>query len=155
MSEINVGSCLRLSLSHHLIIIIISAVHATAARSPPQLAPYCSNLSHSNPMTATNFLDVVSPYPFGSASYPLSFSGCPFCCYLAHLVLLILATCPAHCPHMHRTLFIISFTPVLDLIISFRILFLFVMFNNDLSMLRWATASCFSCCFVRAHVSAP
>ena len=60
------------------------------------------------------------------------------------LVLLILATCPVHCPLMHRTLSIISFTPVLDLITSFRILSLFVMFNNDHSMLRWVTASFFS-----------
>ena len=51
---------------------------------------------------------------------------------LAHLVLLILATCPVHCPLMHHTLSIISFTPVLHLIISFRILSLFVMFNNNL-----------------------
>ena len=51
---------------------------------------------------------------------------------LAHLVLLILATCPARYPLMHRTLPIISFTPVLHLIISFRILSLFVMFNNNL-----------------------
>ena len=32
---------------------------------------------------------------------------------LAHLVLLILATCPAHRPLMHCTLSIIYFTPVL------------------------------------------
>ena len=74
---------------------------------------------------------------------------------LAHLVLLILATCPAHCPLMHRTLSVISFTPVLHLIISFRILSLFVMFNNNPTILRWATASFLSWCFVRAHVSAP
>ena len=37
---------------------------------------------------------------------------------LAHVVLLILATCPAHCPLLHHTL--ISFTLVLHLI-SFRI----------------------------------
>ena len=59
----------------------------------------------------------------------------------AHLVFFILATCPAHCPFMHFTFSIISITPVFDLIISFLILSLLVMFNNDLSMLRWATAS--------------
>ena len=74
---------------------------------------------------------------------------------LAHLVLLILAACPAHCPFMHYSLSIVSLTPVLHLTISFRILSLFVMFSNNLSMLRWATASFFSWYFVRAHVSAP
>ena len=52
----------------------------------------------------------------------------------------ILAICPAHCPLMHCTLSIISTTFVLNLITSFWILSLFVMFSNDLSMLRWATA---------------
>ena len=66
----------------------------------------------------------------------------------AHLVFFILATCPAHCPFMHFTFSIISITPVFDLIISFLILSLLVMFNNDLSMLRWATASFLSRCFV-------
>ena len=70
-------------------------------------------------------------------------------------MLLILARCPAHCPLMHRTVSIISFTPVLHFIISSRILSLFVMFNNNISMLHWVTASFFSWCFVRAHVSAP
>ena len=58
--------------------IIISAVHATAGRWPPQLTPCTSILSHPHPLTATNFLDVVSPSPFGSPSYSFSFSGCPF-----------------------------------------------------------------------------
>ena len=39
-------------------------------------------LSHSHLLTATNFLDVVSPSPFGSPSYPFSFSGWPFWGYL-------------------------------------------------------------------------
>ena len=60
-----------------IIIIIISAVHATAGRWPPQPTPCTSILSHPHPLTATNFLDVVSPSPFG---FP--FSGCPFWCYL-------------------------------------------------------------------------
>ena len=64
------------------IIIIISVVHATADRGRPQLPPCISILSHSHPLTATNFLDVVSPSPFGSSSYSFSFSGCPFSCYL-------------------------------------------------------------------------
>ena len=64
---------------------------------------------------------------------------------LAYLMLLTLATCPAHCPLMHRTLSITSFIPVLHLIISFRIFSLFMMFNNNLSTLRCATAS-FSPC---------
>ena len=51
---------------------------------------------------------------------------------------------------MHRTLSIIFFTPVLHLIISFRILSLFVMFNNNLSMRRWATASFFSWFFCQS-----
>ena len=38
---------------------------------------------------------------------------------ITHLVLLILATCPAHCPLLHRTLSIIFVTQVLHLIISF------------------------------------
>ena len=67
---------------------------------------------------------------------------------LAHPVLFILATCPAHCPFMHCTFPIISFTTVLDLIIPFRILSFFMMFNNNLSMLRWAPARFFSWCFV-------
>ena len=41
------------------IIIIISAVHATAGRWPPQLTPCTSILSHPYPLTATDFLDVV------------------------------------------------------------------------------------------------
>ena len=69
----------------------------------------------------------------------------------AHLVFFILATCPAHCSFMHFTFSIISITPVFDLIISFLILSLLVMFNNDLSMLRWATASFLSRCFVKVH----
>ena len=73
----------------------------------------------------------------------------------AHLVLFILATCPAHCPFMPCTFSVISVTPVVDLIISFLILSLFVTFNNDLFMLRWATASFLSGYFVKVHVSAP
>ena len=65
---------------------------------------------------------------------------------LAHLVLLVLATCPAHCPLMHCTPSIISCTPVLDLINSFRTSCLFVMCNNDLSMPGWATTSFFYWC---------
>ena len=61
-----------------IIIIIISAVHAAAGRWPPQLTPCTSILSHPHPLTATNFLHVVSPSPFGSPSYSFSFSGCPF-----------------------------------------------------------------------------
>ena len=61
-----------------LVVIIISAVHATAGRWSPQLSPCTSILSHSHPLTATNFLDVVSLSPFGSHSYSFSFSGCPF-----------------------------------------------------------------------------
>ena len=64
------------------IIIIISAVHGSAGRWPPQLTPCTSILSYSHPLTATNFLDVVSPSPFGFPSYWFSFSGCPFWCYL-------------------------------------------------------------------------
>ena len=71
----------------------------------------------------------------------------------AHLVFFILATCPAHCPFMHFTFSIISITPVFDLIISFLILSLLVMFNNVLSMLRWATASFLSRCFVSGNWS--
>ena len=131
------------------IIIIISAVHATAGRWPPQLTPCTSILSHSHPLTATNF-----PSPFGSPSYSFSFSGCPFWCYLgppgvAHSGYM---SCPLSSHAQHS---ITSFTSVLDLIISFRILSFFVMFNNNLDILRWATASFFSWCFVRAHVSAP
>ena len=58
--------------------IIISAVRATAGRWPPQLMPCTSILGHPHPLTATNFLDVVSPSLFGSPSYSFSFSGCPF-----------------------------------------------------------------------------
>ena len=74
---------------------------------------------------------------------------------LGHLVLLVLTICSAHCPLMHCTLPIISTTFVFDLITSFRILSLFVMFSNGLSMLRWATAIFFSWSFVRVHVSTP
>ena len=45
-------------------IIIISAVHATVGRWTPQLTPCTSISSHSHPLTATNFLDVVSPFSF-------------------------------------------------------------------------------------------
>ena len=82
-----------------IIIIIISAVHATAGRWPPKLATCTSILSHSHPLTATNFLDVVFPSP----SYSFSFSGCPFLCYLgppgvAHSGYM---SCPlsSHAPH--------------------------------------------------------
>ena len=85
------------------IIIIISAIHATAGKWPPQLAPCTSILTHSHPLTATNFLDVVSPSPFGSPSYSLSFSGCPFWSYhgppgVAHSGYM---SCPlsSHAPH--------------------------------------------------------
>ena len=50
------------------IIIIILAVHATAGRWPPQLAPCTSILGRSHPLTANGFLDVISPSPFGSSS---------------------------------------------------------------------------------------
>ena len=50
-------------------VISISAIHTTAGRRPPQLVPCTSILNHSHPFTATNFLDVVSPSPFGSSSY--------------------------------------------------------------------------------------
>ena len=136
-----------------IIIIIISAVHATAGRWPSHLTLCTSILSHTHPLTAKNVLYIVSPSPFGSPSYSFSFSGCPFWCYLgppgvAHSSYM---SCPlsSHAPHS-----IISFTPVLHLIISFRILSLFVIFNNNLSLLCWATAS-FSWYFVRVHVSAP
>ena len=52
----------------HIIIIIILAVHATAGRWPPQLAPCTSILGRSHPLTANGFLDVISPSPFGSSS---------------------------------------------------------------------------------------
>ena len=55
-------------------------------------------------------------------------------------------SCPL--PFVHRTLSIISFTPVLDHIISFRILSLCMMLNNNLAVLRWTTASFFSWCFL-------
>ena len=51
-----------------VIIIIILAVHATAGRWPPQLAPCTSILGRSHPLTANGFLDVISPSPFGSSS---------------------------------------------------------------------------------------
>ena len=85
--------------------------------------------------------------------------------FLLWVFILILSwpTCVAHsvymsclCPVLSCTaLTIISFTPVLHLIISFWILSLFVMFNNNLSMLRRVSASVFSWCFVRVHVSVP
>ena len=134
----------------YIIIIIISAVHATAGRWPPQLTPCTSILSHPHPLTATNFLDVVSPSPFGSPFTRFPSLGVHSDVILAHLVLLILAACPAHCPPMHRTLSIIYFNLVLHLIVSFRILSHFVMSNNNLSMLRWATAS-FSRCGI-SHI---
>ena len=139
-----------------IIIIIILAVHATAGRWPPQLAPCTSILGRSHPLTANGFLDVISPSSFWVFLLVVfhlwvSHSDVIF----AHLVFFILATCPAHCPFMHFTFSIISITPVFDLIISFLILSLLVMFNNDLSMLRWATASFLSRCFVKVHVSAP
>ena len=37
--------------------------NATAARWPPQVAPCSSILSHSNPVTATNFLNIIFPSP--------------------------------------------------------------------------------------------
>ena len=61
-----------------IIIIFISAVYATAGRWLQQLTPCTSILSQPHPLTAINFLDVVSPSPFGSPSYSFSFSGCPF-----------------------------------------------------------------------------
>ena len=51
-----------------VVIIIILAVHATAGRWPPQLAPCTSILGRSHPLTANGFLDVISPSPFGSSS---------------------------------------------------------------------------------------
>ena len=97
-----------------MIIIVTPALYATPGRWPSQLTPCTSILSHSHPLIATNFLDVVSPPPFGSSSCSLFYFpslGVHSDVLLAHLVLLILATCPAHCPLMHRTLSIISFTP--------------------------------------------
>ena len=134
-------------------IIIISAVHATAGGWPPQLFDF----------ELPSSIDCYQlPRCYLSISFWVSLSLIRFTSpgvysdiMLAHLVLSILATSSAHCPLMHRTLSIISFTSVLDLTISFRILSLFVMFNNNLSMLRWATANFFSWCFVTAHVSAP
>ena len=67
----------------NIIFSIISAVHATAGRWPPQLTPCSLILNCPHPLIATNFLDVVSPSPFGSPSYLFSFSGCPFWCYLS------------------------------------------------------------------------
>ena len=134
-----------------LIISIISAIHATAGRWPTQLAPCTLILSHSHPLTATNFLHVVFPCPFRSYPYSFSFSGCPFWYYLAspgaaHSGYM---SCPLtfHAPHSLLYLFPL----VLDLITSLRILSLFMMFNNDLSMLLWATAS-FSWCFVSPYL---
>ena len=46
--------------NYFIIIIIISAIHATARRWPPQPTPCTSILSHPHPLTATNFLDVLS-----------------------------------------------------------------------------------------------
>ena len=81
-SNINVANFIQVcKLTLIIIIIIISAVHVTAGRLPPQLAPCTSILSHSHPLTTTNFLYVVSPFPFRSPSYSFSFSGCPFWCY--------------------------------------------------------------------------
>ena len=126
-------------------ITIISAVHATAGRWPPQVVPCTSILSHSHPLTATNLRDVVSSSPFRSPTYSFSFTGCPFWCYfdppgVAHSGYM---SCPlsSHAPHS-----VVFFTPVLDLITSFQILSLFVMCNNNLSTLCWATASFW--CFV-------
>ena len=95
-----------------IIIIIILAVHATAGRWPPQLAPCTSILGRSHPLTANGFLDVISPSPFWvfllvvfhlwSVHSDVIF---------AHLVFFILATCPAHCPFMHFTFSIISYHP--------------------------------------------
>ena len=96
-----------------IIIIITSAVHATAGRWPPQLAPCTSILSRPHPLIATNFLDVVSPSPFGSSSYSFSFPGCPFWCYLgppgaAHSSYM---SCPlsSHAPHSLYYIFQPSF----------------------------------------------
>ena len=109
-----------------------------------------SILSHCHPLTATNFLDVFSPrLLLGLPLTHLPSLGVHSDVILAHLVQLILATCPAHCLLMHRTLSVISFTLVLDLFILFRILSLFVMFNNR-SMLCWAPAS-FVPSLLRSH----
>ena len=75
-------------IMHVIIIIIISAVHATVGRchglhnSRHTLQSWATS---SHPLTATNFLDAVSPSPFRSSSWSPSFSGtgCPLWCYLA------------------------------------------------------------------------
>ena len=130
-----------------------TAAHATTGRRPPQPAPCTSILSHSHPLPATNFLNIVSPSPPGSSSHSSSFSGCPLRCYpdVAHSGYM---SCPLSSHALH-SLPNISFTIVLDLITSSRIMSLFVMFNNDLFMPRWATASFLCWSFVRVHVSAP
>ena len=79
---VDLSSILCKSSYFIIIIIIISAVHATVGKWPPQLTPCTSILSHPHPLTATSFLHVVSPSPVGSPSNSLSFSGCPFWCYL-------------------------------------------------------------------------
>ena len=92
---------------------------------------------------------------FGSSSYSFSFSRCPFWLFLGppgdaqpgYM------SCPLFSHALHSLYYI--FHHCLDLITSFRILSFFVMFDNNISMLRWATASFFSWCFVRPHVSAP
>ena len=125
------------------------------------LAPCISMLSHSHPLTATSFPDVFSKSPVGSSFYSFSLSGCHSDVVLAHMVWRILATYPTHCPSRALHSLLCPFTPVLvinqsnfysanipgearlsgDLIASFWIMSLFLMFNNDLSMLRWANAS--------------
>ena len=44
-----------------LSVFFFSAVHATAGRWAPPLMQCASILSHSHPLTATDFLDIVSP----------------------------------------------------------------------------------------------
>ena len=108
------GGCSFQCHTLNFIIIIISAVHATAGRWPPQLTPCTSILSHSHPLTATNSLDVVSPSPFMSPSYSFSFSGCSFSCYLGPpgVVHSGYMSCPlsSHAPHSLYYIFHPSFT---------------------------------------------
>ena len=100
---------LRVSMHHHH--LIISAIHATAGRWPPQLAPCTSILSHSS-------IDCYQLPRCYLSNYFLVFLlnyfpslGAYSDVILAHLVLLILAAFPAHCPLMHCTLSVIFFTP--------------------------------------------
>ena len=56
-----------------ILIIIISAVHASV--------PCTLILGHSHPLTATNFLDVVSPSLLGSSCSNYEITVTPLVCY--------------------------------------------------------------------------